>query len=283
MRTSFTTLGCPNWDLDTICQKGSEYGFDGVDFRGYLNELDITKLALFTRHGAETRRQLDDAGLAVSGVSSSITVCDAARKAEDIEEAKRTIALAHILGFQNVRVFGGGKLEGSNHQALAEVGLDCVQAILDLDGANELRWLFETHDNWVTSVNCRLLLNWIDNPAFGALWDLGHTARVGGETPEQTWAAIGSRVGYTHVKDAVYDLQHPQAMDDGWRYVLPGMGQLPLTESVGILQREGYDGWMMYELEKRWHPNLEEPEIAFPAFMQWYKSLVNVLGRDYPS
>lgn len=48
MKISFTTLGCPNWDLDTICQKGREYGFDGVDFRGYLDSLDITKLPLFT-------------------------------------------------------------------------------------------------------------------------------------------------------------------------------------------------------------------------------------------
>ena len=46
MKISFSTLGCPNWDLDTICQKGHAYGFDGVDFRGYLDTLDITKLPL---------------------------------------------------------------------------------------------------------------------------------------------------------------------------------------------------------------------------------------------
>ncbi len=37
-------LGCPEWNLDTICKKGREYGFDGVDFRGYLGEIDITRL-----------------------------------------------------------------------------------------------------------------------------------------------------------------------------------------------------------------------------------------------
>ena len=55
MKIAFMTLGCPNWDLDTICQKGREYGFDGVDFRGYLDEIDITKLPLFTTQAAETR------------------------------------------------------------------------------------------------------------------------------------------------------------------------------------------------------------------------------------
>jgi len=274
MKISFMTLGCPNWNLDMICQKGREYGFDGVDFRGYLGELDITKLALFTTQGAETKQRLTDAGLAVSGISSSIKVCEPERRMENIEEAKRTIELAKRLDSQNVRVFGGGQLDGSSHEELAKIGLDCMQDLLDLDGANELHWLFETHDNWVTSANCTLLLNRIDNPAFGALWDLGHTARVGGETPEQTWAAIGSRVGYTHVKDAIYDTSHPQAMDDGWRYVLPGTGQLPLAEAIGLLRRNGYDGWLMYELEKFWHPNLEEPEVAFPAFVEWIKPLI---------
>jgi len=274
MKISFMTLGCPNWNLDMICQKGREYGFDGVDFRGYLGELDITKLALFTTQGAETKQRLTDAGLAVSGISSSIKVCEPERRMENIEEAKRTIELAKRLDSQNVRVFGGGQLDGSSHEELAKIGLDCMQDLLDLDGANELHWLFETHDNWVTSANCTLLLNRIDNPAFGALWDLGHTARVGGERPEQTWAAIGSRVGYTHVKDAIYDTSHPQAMDDGWRYVLPGTGQLPLAEAIGLLRRNGYDGWLMYELEKFWHPNLEEPEVAFPAFVEWIKPLI---------
>lgn len=274
MKIAFTTLGCPNWDLDTICQKGREYGFDGVDFRGYLDEIDITKLPLFTTRGAETKQRLTDAGLAVSGISSSITVCDPERKVENIEEAKRTIELAKKLDFDNVRVFGGGNLAGSSHEELAKIGLECVQTLLDLDGASELHWLFETHDNWVTAANCALLLNQIDNAAFGALWDLGHTARIGGETPQQTWEAIGSRVGYTHVKDAIYDTEHPQTMKDGWRYVLPGTGQLPLTEAIGILRQNRYDGWMMYELEKRWHPELEEPEIAFPAFVEWVKPLI---------
>jgi hypothetical protein len=61
MILSFSTLGCPNWNLATICTRGQEYGFSGVDFRGYLNDLDITLLPEFTSSIASTRRQLDDA------------------------------------------------------------------------------------------------------------------------------------------------------------------------------------------------------------------------------
>jgi len=274
MKIAFMTLGCPNWNLDTICQRGAEYGFDGVDFRGYLDEIDITKLALFTTHAAETRQRLNDAGLLVSAVSSSIQVCRAENRAENLDEARRTIDVARKLGSENVRVFGGGNLDGSSHAELAQIGLDCMRAILELDGASELRWLFETHDNWIKASDSKLLLDNIDNPAFGALWDMGHTARVGGETPQQSYAAIGPRIGYTHVKDAVYDPNHAQAMSDGWRYVLPGEGQLPLAEALGVLRQNGYDGWILFEQEKRWHPSLAEPEVAFPAFVKWIRPLL---------
>jgi sugar phosphate isomerase/epimerase len=58
-------------------------------------------------------------------------------------------------------------------------------------------------------------------------------------------------------------------MEDGWHYVLPGAGQLPLAESITLLKQSGYNGWLQCEHEKRWHPELLEPEVVFPAFSQW--------------
>ena len=89
------TLGCPTWDLDTICTRGQEFGFDGVDFRGYLNKIDITILPEFTTKAVETRKKLEDAGLFVSGISSSIRVCDANEMDKNLAEAQRTIEVAH--------------------------------------------------------------------------------------------------------------------------------------------------------------------------------------------
>jgi len=210
----------------------------------------------------------------VCGISSSIRICDADAGLANLDEARRTIEAVRRFGCENVRVFGGGNLEASSHDELAAIGAECIENILELDGATGLHWLFETHDNWIRASDCALLLNRIDHPAFGALWDMGHTARVGGETPEQSYAAIGARIGYTHVKDAVYDTSHPQAMSDGWRYVLPGEGELPIADAVHLLRQKGYDGWILFEHEKRWHPELSEPEVAFPAFVRWVRPLL---------
>ncbi len=273
MKISFTTLGCPDWDLQTICARGREYGYDGVDLRGYLDTLDITTLPEFSTHAGPTLRQFKDAGLQVSGISSSITVCVRDRRWDNLDEAKRTIAAAKALECHNVRIFGGGDLEANTRAELALVGRDMIEQILALDGASDLHWLFETHDLWIHSQDCRLLLDVIANPAFGALWDMGHTPRVGGETPAETVAAIGARIGYTHIKDAVYQPDDPLAMADGWRYVFPGQGQLPLAEAVSLLKQIGYDGWLVFEHEKRWIPNLPDPEEAFAAYARWAKTL----------
>jgi len=278
MKLAFMTLGCPNWDLTTICKRGREYGFDGVDFRGYLDTIDVTLRPEFTTGAAATRRMLSDAGLEISAISSSIKVCLPDKLETNLEEARRTIGVAHGLGAFNVRIFGDGD-PNTPRLALAKIGRDSIEQILALDGASSLHWLFETHDLWVKAADCRLLLNEIPNPAFGALWDMGHTYRVGGEKPADTFKALcdsagNSRVGYTHVKDAVHDPKHPLAMGDGWHYVLPGEGQLPLAESITLLHANGYDGWLQFEHEKRWHPELLEPEVAFPAFTAWARKLL---------
>lgn len=274
MKISFMTLGCPNWDLDTICARGREYGYDGVDFRGYLDCMDLSQRPEFTTHAAATLRQLQSAGLDVSAISSSITVCAGERLENNLEEARRTIAVAHAMQSGVVRIFGGGDLQVHTRAELAAVGRACIEDILALDGASDLKWVFETHDLWIQSQDCRLLLDGIPNPAFGALWDIGHTSRVGGETPQQTYAVLGARVGYTHIKDAIYDPQHPLAMEDGWRYVFPGTGQLPLAEAILLLRRSGYTGWLQFEHEKRWHPELPEPEAIFPVFAQWIRQVL---------
>ncbi len=63
-------------------------------------------------------------------------------------------------------------------------------------------------------------------------------------------------------------------MKDGWRYVTPGTGQLPLVEAIHLLKVNGYDGWIMFEHEKRWHKELAEPQDIFPKFVEWVSPLI---------
>ncbi len=269
MKLSFSTLGCPGWDLETILCNGRAMGFDGVDFRGLGDELDITTLPAFTAGLSATARRIADAGLAVSAISSGIRLCDEHVYSENVAEAERTIPVARALGANVVRVFGGGDPDGRPRQVLVSVARQCMNDIAEKDGATELIWALETHDKWITADLSTMLTEAIPEPWFGIVWDIGHTPRLGDEPPAETVAALGDRICYLHVKDAVHEASHPQAMADGWRYVAPGEGELPLAEAVKLMRGRGYDGWLTLEHEKRWHPELSEPEELFPRFVRW--------------
>lgn len=272
MKLAFTTLACPDWDLETIIQKAVEYGFDGVDFRGTSEGIDITKQDAFTSGIESTKALIAESGLIVSGVSSSLVICTTEKFEANLEEAKRTIPVALALGAKQVRVFGYGD-DGATRSEWVEQGARCMRAILELEGADQLDWLLEMHDYWVDSADCRMLLDAVSHPNFRILWDVGHTTRIGTESPVVTFDALGSFIPCVHLKDAIHDESHEFAMKDGWRYVLPGTGQLPLEQAVSALQTSGYDGWYVFEHEKRWHADLEEADVALPAYVKWLRSL----------
>ena len=115
------------------------------------------------------------------------------------------------------------------------------------------------------------------NEAFGVLWDMGHTARGGRRSrPEQTYQAVVAAHRFIPTsKTPSYDPEHAAAMRDGWRYVRPGAGQLPLAAAIALLKGHGYTAaGSCLEHEKRWHPELEAPEEIFPIFPAWVRPLL---------
>lgn len=269
MKLAFSTLGCPKWDIETICRKAVEYGYDGIDWRGIGEYTDITISPAFTANRASTVKKIKASGIQVSGISSSIRLCEAANWNTNIEEAKRTIDLAAVLDAHHVRVFCGGDPSKTPREELAKVGADCMRSILNLPGARSILWGMETHDHWIPTKYLHMVLDLIDDPNVGVVWDICHSPRFAGESPREVVSSLGKRIIYTHVKDCVKDPTHPAADTDGWRYVLPGQGQIPLAEAIGLLKDTGYNGWLTFEHEKRWIPLLPEPEEVFPAFVQW--------------
>jgi hypothetical protein len=59
--------------------------------------------------------------------------------------------------------------------------------------------------------------------------------------------------------------------------VLLGKGEVPCRQVVELLHRESYQGYITAEWEKKWHPTIEEPEVALPqhaeTLRQWFAAL----------
>jgi sugar phosphate isomerase/epimerase len=75
---------------------------------------------------------------------------------------------------------------------------------------------------------------------------------------------IGQRVLLAQVKDA----RRAPERADGWQLTLLGQGEVPVREMLDLLDRGGYQGWISVEWEKRWHPEIEDPELALPQHIE---------------
>jgi sugar phosphate isomerase/epimerase len=111
------------------------------------------------------------------------------------------------------------------------------------------------------------LLATVDSPWVGAVWDSHHPHRMG-ESPAQVYQALGGRILLAQVKDARRDA----ARADGWQLTLLGEGEVPVRDMLGLLTAGGYRGWISVEWEKRWHPEIEEPEVALPQHLKLLSS-----------
>ena len=49
MKIACTTLGCPGWTLDDILKQLAASGYDGIDFRGLGDEMEVWKMPEFSR------------------------------------------------------------------------------------------------------------------------------------------------------------------------------------------------------------------------------------------
>ena len=132
----------------------------------------------------------------------------------------------------------------------------------------------ETHDAFSASSVVAELLALVTRPrdsgAVGAVWDSHHPHRMG-ETPAEVYANLGPRILLAQVKDA------RRRADGDWQLVLLGEGEVPVRDMLGLLAAGGYPHWISVEWEKRWHPEIEEPEVALPQHLElltkWLEAL----------
>ncbi|MEM2913177.1 MAG: sugar phosphate isomerase/epimerase family protein [Candidatus Bathyarchaeia archaeon] len=264
MKLSFTTLGCPSWDLNRIVENAANMGFDAVDFRGLLEDIDITGRPEFTTNLNKTKKLFADYGVAVSGISISarFAVLDPRERMEQFDETRRNMALAAELNAPVVRIYGGTIPKGYTTETIMPVIVQNLREIGDEAEDYDVTLALETHDDWIDSSLCARLMREVNHKRIRILWDLHHPYRMKGEPPELTYSNLAPYIVNIHVKDSIVD-------DEGRvRYVLLGEGTVPIRKMLSMLIEGGYGGYATLEWEKRWHPYLSDPEIVFPQYVQ---------------
>jgi len=180
-------------------------------------------------------------------------------RAAQMDEGKRFIDLAHQMHVPYVRVFPD-KIAGGEPKAAAVARIvDGLRTLGEYGKAGDVAVIMESHGDVTDSPTLVEIVKGANMPNVALLWDAHHTYVAGKEQPAATWAALGRYVRHTHLKDS-----KPEGSDV--RYVLTGTGTVPVREIVRVLKKGGYKGYYGFEWEKTWHPDIEEPEVAFPDF-----------------
>jgi sugar phosphate isomerase/epimerase len=55
--------------------------------------------------------------------------------------------------------------------------------------------------------------------------------------------------------------------------VLAGTGEVSFAETLASIEELNYEGYVSFEWEKYWHPEIEEPEVALPDFINAIRKL----------
>jgi len=263
---AFSTLGCPNWERPAVLEQADRLGYAAIELRGVKGNMDLPNVPeLSGTRLAQSKRELSDRGLVVSdlGASSQMHEKDAAARQKQLDDGRRFIDLAQAMGVKYVRMFGNNIPPGEPREDVFKRVADGFREMADHARPGGVVVLIESHGDFVHSADLADLLTRVNSDAFALLWDAHHTFAAAGETPAETFAKLGKWVRHTHLKDSV---PAPSGKVEDRHYVLTGKGDVPVKDQVTVLAKGGYKGYYCYEWEKKWHPDIEEPEVAFPHY-----------------
>ena len=275
-RIAFSTLAFPDASLATAVSLGRQWGYGGVELRLIDGELIDPSMPAAAR--AAVKRTAVAAGLPIVAVDSSIR-----RTGEDPgPQLRQFLELASDWESPLVRVFGGPlAAEDQARTAQLQAAARALEANVPVSERLGVAVGVETHDAFSASSTLASLLEMVESGWVGAVWDSHHPHRMG-ESPRDVWANIGPRVLLAQVKDARRAPAREDgqaAAEDGWQLVLLGEGEVAVRDMLGLLAAGGYPGWISVEWEKRWHPEIEPPEVALPQHLAVLDSWISEISE----
>lgn len=248
---TFSTLGCPELNLDEVLDLAQRHDVGAVELRCLGGSTDIPGyLAAAYSTPAALAARLATTPVRVAALDTSLKL--AGGTDADWAALQQFVPWAEALGGVRLRVFDGGTAGDPAAPSLVAAGWRRWRAL-----RHEHGWrtdlMVETHDSLFDAARIQACLR--EAPDCAILWDSHHTWKKGGEDPVRTWAAIKAHVVHIHCKDSV---DRPSARHP-YTYVLPGAGEFPWLTLRPVLAAE-FTGPVSLEWERQWHPYL--PPLA---------------------
>ena len=268
MKLAFSTLGCPGWELEAIVASARKLGYDGVELRAVGGSLDLLGRAEFAPAQLGTTRSLfEDAGVEICCVDTSCVF----HSPEALERANQVrIAIAHAevaskLGAPLIRVFPDKIQSGAQRDETRDWIAASLREIAERM-PNDVNVGLETHGDFARADYAVEIVTLANHPRVKLIWDVANSVAAGDEIA-QAAQVVQPYLAHVHLRDA-----KPVAGSEHWLPVLAGTGRVSFVDALAAIKELNYDGFVSFEWEKHWHPEIEEPEVALPDFINAYRA-----------
>jgi sugar phosphate isomerase/epimerase len=270
MKLGFSSLGCPEWDLDTIIKQATALGYQGIELRGLQGEMHLPASPSLRKDSQAVITQLEDAKieLVCLATGNCFHYQDRKRVAQEKAQVREFIELASELHCPFVRVYGD---EVPRYEDKNVTMSRIAEALVDLApvaAAHQTTILLENHGDFAGSRDLWLLIDTVNHPAVQGCWHPCH-GKVAGDRATLAIPRLGRKIALAHIVDGRFN-------DDGAleTYVLPGDGDVDMSLNFDLLRGIAYDGYLMLEWPKLWVASLGAPEQIFPAAISKMKAML---------
>ncbi len=265
MKFAFSTLGCPAWEWLEILATAKDLGYQGVEIRGIGKELYAPRISYFQPAQLDaTQAKLAQLGLTIPCLTSACFLFDKENQEEQLRTGREYIDLAHQLHTPYVRVMGDANPEPGEEIDVAFV-CDNLAELADYAQDKDVTVLLESNGVFADSSLLREVMELLNRPQVGVLWDVHHPYRFCLEPVKETYAALQPYLRYLHMKDSVMTA-------NGVEYRMMGRGDVPNKEVLRLLAADHFEGFVSLEWTKRWNKELSEPGIVFPQFINYVQA-----------
>jgi sugar phosphate isomerase/epimerase len=270
MKLAFSTLGCPDWDLQTIIDAARKFGYAGIELRAIAGSLDLLSREEFVPPQlARTNADLQDVGVEICCVDTSCTFhsADASERANQVGVALVHAELAAKLSAPLIRVFPDKIQPGVQRDETRDWIAECLRAVAEglPDGVDVA---LETHGDFATAEAAADIVKLANHPKVKIIWDVANSVAAG-DTIEHAGRVVQPYLAHIHLRDA-----KPVTASEHWLPVLAGNGRVSFSKALAVIRELNYDGFVSFEWEKYWRPEIEAPEVALPDFINAIRNLV---------
>ena len=270
MKLAFSTLGCPHWELERIAQAARAYGYQAVELRAIGGDVDLLKRSEFQPDAIEaTRGWLAEQSLSICCVDTSCTFDsrDADERSKQIDVALKHAEIAARLGASLIRIFPDKIQTGATRVETRDNIAACLRAVAQR-APEGVRIGLETHGDFARGQVAAEIMRLADHPNVVIIWDVANSLAAGDSIAEAA-GEVAPHLAHVHLRDA-----RAVAGQEHWLPVLAGHGNVSFDDAVSALRGLQYDGYISFEWEKYWHPEIEEPEVALPDFVKAMRAIL---------